>query len=97
MAGGAMMSLVGSLYLLYQDSFLGRTVPKTSLSRHIVGAQVSHYIKAVQTFTDDCQIGLILLSMLTTYHGASSLQAKSGLPLGTQIVGWLVLSKLSMS
>jgi phosphatidylinositol glycan class N len=96
MAGGAMMLLVGSIYLLYQDTILGRAVPKTSLSRHIIGAQVSHYITTMRTFVDDFQIGLILLSMLTTYHGASSLQAKSGLPLGTQIVGWLVLSKLSM-
>jgi hypothetical protein len=41
MAGGFAMCLVGVLYLTYQDSVLGRAVPKTCLSRRIIGTQVS--------------------------------------------------------
>ncbi|KAF2664007.1 PigN-domain-containing protein [Microthyrium microscopicum] len=75
MAGGVLMVLVGVLYLVLEDSILGHSVSKGTLSRCVIGLQ----------------IGLVMLSMVSTYSAATSLQAKQGLPLGTQIVGWLTM------
>ena len=37
------------------------------------------------------QAGLILLAMVVTRSSVASIQAKQGLPIGNQVVGWLVL------
>jgi hypothetical protein len=37
---------------------------------------------------------MILLAVIVTRSSALSLQAKAGLPLGNQIVGWIVLGEL---
>jgi GPI ethanolamine phosphate transferase 1 len=37
------------------------------------------------------QVGLVILSLVVTRSSVLSLQAKEGLPLGTQIVGWIVM------
>jgi phosphatidylinositol glycan class N len=37
------------------------------------------------------QIGIILLTIIVTRSSVASLQAKQGLPLGNQVVGWFVL------
>lgn len=86
--GGALMFSVGVLYLQFEKSLLffppekrntGQPSPPTpgpnSLSQSILGVQ----------------IGLILLAMIVTPSSIASLQAKRGLPLGNQVVGWLVL------
>ena len=39
------------------------------------------------------QVGLIILAMVVTRSSVVSLQAKQGLPIGNQVVGWLVLGK----
>ena len=39
------------------------------------------------------QIGLIVLAMIVTRLSVASLQAKQGLPIGNQVVGWLILGK----
>jgi phosphatidylinositol glycan class N len=39
------------------------------------------------------QIGLTLLAIVVTRSSALSLQAKQGLPLGNQILGWIVLGE----
>lgn len=79
------MAFVGLLYLLFEKSILSAsssargefTPPRADgLSRNILGIQ----------------IGLIMLAMIVTRSSVASLQAKRGLPLGNQIVGWLVLS-----
>ncbi|KAL8693040.1 MAG: hypothetical protein Q9218_002056 [Villophora microphyllina] len=84
LAGGFLMAAVGLLYLLFEKSILsasssassGLSSPRADgLSRNILGAQ----------------IGLIMLAMIVTRSSAASLQAKRGLPLGNQIMGWLVL------
>lgn len=36
---------------------------------------------------------MIALSLIVTRSSVSSLQAKQGLPLGNQVVGWFVLGK----
>jgi GPI ethanolamine phosphate transferase 1 len=81
--GGFLMFAMGVLYILFEKSILaqslaskGQPAPKVvdSLSRVILGVQV----------------GLVLLAMLVTRSSVSSIQSNQGLPLGTQIVGWLV-------
>ncbi|KAL9090469.1 MAG: hypothetical protein Q9165_005230 [Trypethelium subeluteriae] len=84
LVGGGLMLAVGVLYLLYEKSIIIQTNPTEeelasasvdSLSRMILGGQV----------------GLVALAMLVTRSSVLSLQARKGLPLGTQVVGWLVL------
>lgn len=76
------MLSVGILYLLFEKSILSSIgspcAAIDSLSKSILGVQ----------------IGLILLAMIVTRSSIASLQAKRGLPLGNQVVGWLVLSTL---
>ena len=78
------MVSVGVLYLLFETSMLassangGRQQKGCSrLSRSLLGFQ----------------IGLIVLAMIVTSSSIRSLQAKQGLPVGNQVVGWLVLGK----
>lgn len=78
------MTLVGILYLVFEDTLLAGTSSarkgvqqKNNITRTIVGVQ----------------IGLIVLATIVTRSSALSLQARLGLPRGNQIVGWLVLGK----
>lgn len=80
------MASVGLLYLLSEKSILSASSAAQGqlsspmadgLSRNILGAQ----------------IGLVVLAMVITRSSVSSLQAKRGLPLGNQVIGWLILSK----
>jgi phosphatidylinositol glycan class N len=75
--GGALMVSVGVLYLVFEKSILSSPDLSTMdlLSKSILGAQV----------------GLIMLAMFVTRSSIASLQAKRGLPLGNQVVGWLIL------
>lgn len=91
--GGALMFSVGVLYLQFEKILLffpskrrntdqpSPPMPgSNSLSQSVLGVQ----------------IGLILLAMIVTPSSIASLQAKRGLPLGNQVVGWLVLSTPSL-
>ncbi|KAM3478881.1 hypothetical protein MY8738_005700 [Beauveria namnaoensis] len=83
LAGGISMVIIGVLYLSFEDTVLSDfTKPSASseslsnpLSRTLMGAQ----------------IGLTILAMIVTRSSALSLAAKTGLPLGNQVVGWTVL------
>jgi GPI ethanolamine phosphate transferase 1 len=84
MVGGALMVVVGILYLVLEDFVLSDfawskkpSSPRNHVSRTLVGIQV----------------GLTVLSMVVTRSSALSLQAKQGLPRGNQIMGWVVLGK----
>lgn len=85
MMGGALMVLVGLLYLVFEERILvdfSTTASKPKLSKqHITRTLVG------------VQVGLVALAMVVTRSSALSLQAKQGLPRGNQIVGWLVLGK----
>lgn len=81
------MFTIGALYIVFEKSIIaqssatkkGLASPKAdALSRTILGTQV----------------GLIALAMLVTKSSVASLQARKGLPLGSQVVGWVVLGKL---
>lgn len=79
------MVLVGVLYILFEKSILssttgGKQVSLDGLSGTLLGVQV----------------GLIMLAMVVTRSSVASLQAKMGLPLGNQVVGWLILSTLKL-
>lgn len=82
--GGALMVIVGILYLAFEDFVLGdftwpkkKASPKQDISRTLVGIQ----------------IGLVLLAIFVTRSSALSLQAKLGLPRGNQVLGWIVLGR----
>jgi phosphatidylinositol glycan class N len=80
------MFVVGILYLFFEDSIIEQ-LPSTKrneakkerplISRAVIGVQV----------------GLVVLAIFVTRSSVVSLQAKQGLPLGTQLVGWLTMSK----
>jgi len=81
--GGATMVVVGISYLLFEDFVLGDfgQTKKAPLSRN----HVSRTLVGIQ-------IGLTILAMVITRSSALSLQAKQGLPLGNQVLGWVVLA-----
>ena len=75
------MVLVGVLYVLFEKSILSsksgdKEVSLNGSSGTLLGVQ----------------IGLIILAMIVTRSSVASLQAKAGLPLGNQVVGWIILS-----
>ncbi|KAK4165184.1 Phosphatidylinositolglycan class N-domain-containing protein [Cladorrhinum sp. PSN259] len=80
--GGALMVLIGLLYLILEDFILADfsrpskpVSTRNNLSRTLAGVQ----------------IGLTILAMIITRSSVLSLQAKQGLPRGNQIMGWVVL------
>lgn len=82
MLGGALMVVIGVVYLVFEGSIIGDSSPsrkpsspRNHITRGLIGAQ----------------IGLTLLAMIITRSSALSLQAKTGLPRGNQILGWVVL------
>jgi phosphatidylinositol glycan class N len=82
--GGGLMVMIGIMYLVFEDyilsDFSSATKPsseRSCLTRTLVGVQT----------------GLIALAMVITRSSVLSLQAKKGLPLGNQIMGWVVLGK----
>lgn len=82
------MLLVGVLYLLLEKSILSSSPSGSEGLASPAADGLSRTILGVQ-------IGLILLAMVITRSSVSSLQAKRGLPLGNQVMGWIVLSKLN--
>jgi phosphatidylinositol glycan class N len=83
--GGVLMIAIGVLYLAFEDRVLSdfsTTVSKTKQPRK----EISRGLLGVQ-------VGLVALAVVVTRSSVLSLQAKQGLPLGNQVVGWLVLSK----
>ena len=84
MIGGALMTIIGIIYLIYEDRILAGFSPVSRYQKS--GLAVSRVLVGVQ-------VGLIILAMLVTRSSALSLQAKQGLPRGNQVVGWIVLGK----
>ncbi|MCJ1331971.1 Glycosyl phosphatidyl inositol anchor synthesis [Thelotrema lepadinum] len=79
--GGFLMLCVGVFYLMYEEQLTSANSKATSAP---IALEWSRIIIGVQS-------GLILLAMAVTRSSITSLQAKKGLPLGNQIVGWIVL------
>ncbi|KAL5614441.1 hypothetical protein BROUX41_004546 [Berkeleyomyces rouxiae] len=81
MAGGVLMTLVGLLYLAFEDYILADFSKPTHARQPSPGSRVITGI----------QVGLIMLAMVVTCGSTLSLQAKQGLPRGNQVVGWITL------
>ncbi|KAL8695661.1 MAG: hypothetical protein Q9224_003257, partial [Gallowayella concinna] len=89
LVGGLLMASVGLLYLLFEKSVLAAS---SSAEGHLASPRADRLSRAIL----GTQIGLIMLAMVVTRSSVASLQAKRGLPLGNQVIGWLVLSNLSL-
>ncbi|KAJ2971937.1 hypothetical protein NQ176_g7442 [Zarea fungicola] len=83
LAGGASMVIIGLLYLLFEESVLS-DFTKRSRNAKSLSNPLSRTLMGTQ-------IGLTVLAMIVTRSSALSLAAKTGLPLGNQVVGWTVL------
>ncbi|KAJ4243585.1 Glycosyl phosphatidyl inositol anchor synthesis [Fusarium torreyae] len=81
LVGGGLMAAIGLAYLVLEDFILSDFASFKSKSQRL---HTSRTLLGIQ-------IGLILLAMLVTHSSATSLQAKLGLPKGSQAVGWVVL------
>ncbi|KAI9662803.1 MAG: Glycosyl phosphatidyl inositol anchor synthesis [Bathelium mastoideum] len=84
LVGGGIVLAIGVLYLLYEKSII-------SQARHTEEELASAPVDSVSRMVLGGQVGLVALAMFVTRSSVLSLQARSGLPLGAQIVGWLVL------
>lgn len=79
--GGLLMLAAGLGYLIFEKKITAKSrsgqskVEVGGLSQAIMGAQ----------------IGVILLTIVVTRSSAASIQAKEGLPLGNQVIGWFCL------
>lgn len=84
--GGSLVLLVGTLYLAFEKQLLSKaaTSSKRADPADLKASNLSRTILGLQ-------VGLVALAMLVTRSSVASLQARQGLPLGTQIVGWLTL------
>lgn len=82
------MLLVGLLYITYEKSIIAQAKPN---GKGLASAGPDNISKVVL----GVQIGLVALAMIVTRSSVASLQAKTGLPLGTQVVGWAVFGEFS--
>lgn len=84
--GGFLILLIGVLYIAFEQSLLAQS----STSKEDLEAAEADYVSRLIL---GAQVGLVALAMLVTRSSVASLQAKTGLPLGTQILGWITLGK----
>ncbi|KAF2217807.1 hypothetical protein CERZMDRAFT_55215 [Cercospora zeae-maydis SCOH1-5] len=82
--GGFLILLVGVLYIAFERSLLVQSAKFKQELEVIEADPVSRLILG-------SQVGLVALAMFVTRSSVASLQAKTGLPLGTQILGWITL------
>lgn len=87
MVGGLAMTVIGMLYLIFEDFVLADF--NTNSSR--LSTKQTHPFGRAMT---GVQVGLTILSMVVTRSNALSIRSKNGLPIGNQVVGWTLLSKL---
>ncbi|KAK4890428.1 Glycosyl phosphatidyl inositol anchor synthesis [Elasticomyces elasticus] len=83
--GGMLILAVGVIYIATEKSLL----LSTSRSKSELGAPKADGTSRMILGT---QVGLVALAMVVTRSSVASLQAKQGLPLGTQLVGWFTLA-----
>ncbi|EEP77820.1 hypothetical protein UREG_02669 [Uncinocarpus reesii 1704] len=78
--GGALMLATGLLYLVFEDSLTTQSENGTRKS----SSNAARVIMGIQ-------LGVILLTMIITRSSITALQAKKGLPLGNQVMGWVAM------
>jgi GPI ethanolamine phosphate transferase 1 len=79
--GGLFMFITGALYLIFENDITSKSRSGASTSDANITSRI---LMGLQT-------GLIALTVIVTRSSIASLQAKRGLPLGNQVVGWSVL------
>ncbi|KAG5439096.1 hypothetical protein PCANB_001394 [Pneumocystis canis] len=75
LTGGLIMLLSGTIYLIFGDLFIKKKKNIPQMPKTIISFQLS----------------LLVLSIIVTRSTILSLQAKKGLPLGNQVLGWIIL------
>ncbi|KAI9677762.1 MAG: Glycosyl phosphatidyl inositol anchor synthesis [Trizodia sp. TS-e1964] len=80
--GGGLMAITGSLYLFFENEIHFQSSSKISFPS--IDNVISRSILGIQ-------IGLIIVAMVVTRSSVLSLQAKKGLPIGSQAVGWIIM------
>ncbi|KAL5086920.1 Glycosyl phosphatidyl inositol anchor synthesis [Trichoderma cf. simile WF8] len=83
-ASGVIMSLIGVLYMIFEPFVLSDFSSETAKSSNHTNSLVARVATGIQ-------VGLIILATIVTRSSSLSIQAKQGLPLGNQIMGWIVL------
>jgi len=86
--GGVLMLVVGVAYLFFEDTIIEQS-PSTKLREAEEGKPL------ISRAVIGLQVGLVMLAILVTRSSVASIQSKQGLPLGTQLVGWLTMSKFT--
>ncbi|KAH6607906.1 hypothetical protein Trco_004219 [Trichoderma cornu-damae] len=84
LAGGVIMSLIGLLYMIFEPAILSDFSYESAEPNDRANSLISRVVTGIQ-------VGLIILATLVTRSSSLSLQAKQGLPLGNQVLGWAVL------
>lgn len=82
--GGLLTVIVGIAYILLEKTLLVQTAPTQN-------GLASNKPDGISRVIMGFQVGLVALAMVVTRSSVFSLQAKQGLPLGTQVVGWFTL------
>lgn len=83
--GGLLMAAVGVLFMIFEPRL--SSSPSNPRKPKAVSSSTS-----IPNTIMGAQIGLILLAVIVTRSSISHIQARQGLPLGNQIVGWLTLA-----
>lgn len=99
--GGILMFIVGVFYIIFQESIappysanLRKRSTADNISRLVMGLQVRDLpLYTMRSTYHIRKVGMIPLAIILTRGSVASLQAKRGLPLGNQIVGWLTLGE----
>jgi GPI ethanolamine phosphate transferase 1 len=78
--GGLLMSGAGLFYLVFEHD----------ITRQSRSARADSGSNVLSRILMGLQTGVILLTVVVTRSSVASLQAKQGLPLGNQVVGWVV-------
>ncbi|KFA73632.1 hypothetical protein S40288_02611 [Stachybotrys chartarum IBT 40288] len=84
LAAGILMVLVGVFYLAFESFVLADFTRNNPQPAQASGTGIGRVLTGAQ-------IGLIIVAMVVTHSTSLSLELKQGLPLGNQVVGWLVL------
>ncbi|TKA55107.1 hypothetical protein B0A55_12790, partial [Friedmanniomyces simplex] len=93
LVGGLLILVLGVLYISLEKSLLVSAAPPGKDREGLKAAKADGISRGIL----GAQVGLIALAMLVTRSSVASLQAKQGLPLGTQMAGWFTLdSKMSL-
>ena len=84
LGGGLLILVVGALYIVFEKSLL---VQPTSSQDGLASNRADGLSRSLM----GVQVGLVALAMVVTRSSMASLSARQGLPLGTQVVGWITL------